>query len=137
MYEKKNAVKQKSNILIKRYFKMLLGLPVDSVDYLEDNFRSEVAKDGKEIERIYILRFNLFPVTFRRTSFVPCCCYSLMVCTAVRRWAYSCAKFMILWSSGQISRLQSQRSRVRVPALPDFLRSSGSGTGSTQPREDN
>jgi hypothetical protein len=25
--------------------------------------------------------------------------------------------------------------RVRVPALPDFLRSSGSGTGSTQPRE--
>jgi hypothetical protein len=26
---------------------------------------------------------------------------------------------------------------VRLPALPDFLRSSGSGTGSTQPREDN
>jgi hypothetical protein len=26
---------------------------------------------------------------------------------------------------------------VRFPALPDFLRSSGSGTGSTQPREDN
>jgi hypothetical protein len=25
----------------------------------------------------------------------------------------------------------------RFPALPDFLRSSGSGTGSTQPREDN
>jgi hypothetical protein len=25
--------------------------------------------------------------------------------------------------------------RVRFPALPDFLRSSGSGTGSTQPRE--
>jgi hypothetical protein len=25
---------------------------------------------------------------------------------------------------------------VRFPALPDFLRSSGSGTGSTQPRED-
>jgi hypothetical protein len=34
-----------------------------------------------------------------------------------------------LWSSGQI-----QRSRVRFPGLPDFLRSSGSGTGSTQPR---
>jgi hypothetical protein len=30
-----------------------------------------------------------------------------------------------------------QRSRVRSPGLPDFLRSSGSGTGSTQPREDN
>ena len=30
--------------------------------------------------------------------------------------------------------LQIQRSRVRFPALPDFLSSSGSGTGSTQPR---
>jgi hypothetical protein len=27
--------------------------------------------------------------------------------------------------------------RVRFPALPDFHRSSGSGTGSTQPRENN
>jgi hypothetical protein len=27
--------------------------------------------------------------------------------------------------------------RVRFPALPDLLRSSGSGTGSSQPREDN
>jgi hypothetical protein len=27
--------------------------------------------------------------------------------------------------------------RVLFPALPDFLRSSGSGTGSTQPREYN
>jgi hypothetical protein len=42
-----------------------------------------------------------------------------------------------LWSSGQSSWLQIQRSRVWFPALPDFLRSSGSGTGSTQPREDN
>ena len=37
-----------------------------------------------------------------------------------------------LWSSGQI-----QRSRVRFPALPDFLSSSGSGTGSNQPSEFN
>jgi hypothetical protein len=42
-----------------------------------------------------------------------------------------------LWPSGQISWLQIQRSRVRFPAVPDFLRSSGSGTGSTQPREYN
>jgi hypothetical protein len=42
-----------------------------------------------------------------------------------------------LWSSGQSSWLQILRSWVRFPALPDFLRSSGSGTGSTQPREDN
>jgi hypothetical protein len=42
-----------------------------------------------------------------------------------------------LWSSGHSSWLQILRSRVRFQALPDFLRSSGSGTGSTQPREDN
>jgi hypothetical protein len=30
-----------------------------------------------------------------------------------------------------------QRSRVRFPALPDFLRSKGSGTGSPQARENN
>jgi hypothetical protein len=37
-----------------------------------------------------------------------------------------------LWSSGQTSWLLTQRSRVRFPALPNFLSSSGSGTGSTQ-----
>jgi hypothetical protein len=42
-----------------------------------------------------------------------------------------------LWSSGQSFWLQIQRSRVRFQALPDFLRTRGSGTGSTQPREDN
>ena len=42
-----------------------------------------------------------------------------------------------LWSSDQSFWLQMQRSRVRFPALPDFLSSSGSGTGSTQPREVN
>jgi hypothetical protein len=41
-----------------------------------------------------------------------------------------------LWSSGQSSWLQFRRSWVLFPALPDFLRSRGSGTGSTQPRED-
>jgi len=34
-----------------------------------------------------------------------------------------------LWSSGQSFWLQIQRSRVRSLALPDFLSSSGSGTG--------
>jgi hypothetical protein len=42
-----------------------------------------------------------------------------------------------LWSSGQSCWLQIQRSRVRFASLPDFLRSTGSGTGSTQPRGDN
>ena len=34
-----------------------------------------------------------------------------------------------LWSSGQSFWLQIQRSRVRFPALPDFLSSSVSGRG--------
>jgi hypothetical protein len=38
-----------------------------------------------------------------------------------------------LWSNRQRFWLQFQRSRVRFPALPDFLRSTGSGTGPTQP----
>jgi hypothetical protein len=42
-----------------------------------------------------------------------------------------------LWFSGRSSWLYIQRSRVRFPALPVFLRSSGSWTGSNQPREDN
>jgi hypothetical protein len=42
-----------------------------------------------------------------------------------------------LWSSGQSFWLHIQRSLVRFPALPDVLRSRGSGTGATQPREDN
>jgi hypothetical protein len=42
-----------------------------------------------------------------------------------------------LWSGGQSSWLQIQRSRVRFPEQLDFLRSSGSGTRFTQPREDN
>jgi hypothetical protein len=42
-----------------------------------------------------------------------------------------------LWSSGQSSWLQIQKSRIRFPALSDFLMSSGSRTGSSQPREDN
>jgi hypothetical protein len=42
-----------------------------------------------------------------------------------------------LWSSGQSSWLQIQSSEFDFPALSDFLRISGSGTGSTQPREYN
>jgi hypothetical protein len=43
----------------------------------------------------------------------------------------------IMWSSVQSSWLQIQRSRVRFPALPDFLRSTKSGTGSTRRHEEN
>ena len=44
---------------------------------------------------------------------------------------------VVISQPGQSFWLQIQRSRVRFPALPDFLSSSGSGTGSTQPREVN
>jgi hypothetical protein len=40
-----------------------------------------------------------------------------------------------MWSSSWGSGLQIERSRFDFPALPDLLRSSVSGTGSTQPRE--
>jgi hypothetical protein len=40
-----------------------------------------------------------------------------------------------LWSSGQEFMDTDPEVQVRFPALPDFLRSSGSETGSTQPRE--
>ena len=52
-------------------------------------------------------------------------------------YLYMSVKRPPLWSSGQSFWLQIQRSVVRFPALPDFLSSSGSGTGSTQPREVN
>jgi hypothetical protein len=37
---------------------MLFGLPVDTLDYFEDYFCSEVANEGKEIGKIYILQYN-------------------------------------------------------------------------------
>jgi hypothetical protein len=43
------------------------------------------------------------------------------------------------WSGGKWSEFLATdpEARVRFPVLPDFLRSSGSETGSTQPREYN
>jgi hypothetical protein len=38
-----------------------------------------------------------------------------------------------LWPSGQMLLATNPEVRVRFSALPDFLRSSGSGTGTTQP----
>ena len=61
--------------------------------------------------------------SFQGNSFA-CLCYMLLL---------ACCRC----SSGQSLWLQIQRSRVRFPARPDFLSSSGSGTGSIQPREVN
>jgi hypothetical protein len=45
--------------------------------------------------------------------------------------------FKYLWFSSQEFLAKNPEVRVRFPTLSDFLRSSGSGTGSTQPREYN
>jgi len=68
--------------------------------------------------------------------------YNLWRALVLHSWLYDFVGLVLytgppLWSSGQSFWLQIQRSRVRSPALPDFLSSSGSGTGSTQPREVN
>jgi hypothetical protein len=52
------------------------------------------------------------------------------------RTFYGCRR-LPLWSTGQGFWIQIQRSRVPFPALQDLLRTSTSGTGSTQPREYN
>jgi hypothetical protein len=63
---------------------------------------------------------------------------TILILAVVAWFSFSIVTFgPPLWSSGQSFWLQIQRSQVRFPELPDFLRSSGSGTGSTQPREDN
>jgi hypothetical protein len=45
-----------------------------------------------------------------------------------------CAELQSFISIGKLLHVD-QRSQVRFPVLPDFLRSSGYETGSTQPRE--
>ena len=64
-----------------------------------------------------------------RSEYEVCLCLFLFRLSSIERPR--------LWSSGQSFWLQIQRSRVRFPALPDFLSGSGSGTGSSQPREVN
>jgi hypothetical protein len=61
-------------------------------------------------------------LTMRSAVITKTCVPTLLLGTGVRP---------PLWSSGQSSWLQIQRSRVRFLALPAFLSSSGSGTGST------
>jgi hypothetical protein len=84
--------------------------------------------------RIYVIRpvYNASP-PFHSPSLL--CMGSCPLCSELSVFLYFCLILTLrppLWSSGQRSWLQIQRSRIRFPALPDFLRSSGSGTGSTQ-----
>ena len=70
-------------------------------------------------------------------SLVVAECSNFFIAVWIRNQLYVTFVLSPLWSSGQSFWLQIQRSRVRSPALPDFLSSSGSGTESTQPREVN
>jgi len=72
----------------------------------------------------------------RRTTYIYVALWRSLTLRRLMSYIYG-APGPPLWSSGQSFWLQIQRSRVRFPALPDFLSSSGSGTGSTQPREMN
>jgi hypothetical protein len=79
------------------------------------------------------LGFKMFNF-FKYEISIPAECVANSQGSTTDFWHYNVPP---LWSGGQSFWLQIQRSRVRLPALPDFLRSSGSGMGSTQPREDN
>jgi hypothetical protein len=99
-----------------------------------------------EQQLVLISPYFLFWAGLRSSLFISVSMKREVWCT--RLYYFTCDKctvieenvFMLrwrwppLWSSGQSSWLRIQRSLVRLPALPDFLRSSGSGTGSTQPQ---
>jgi hypothetical protein len=79
------------------------------------------------------------------TSLVLCVFHSVVLCSyedSIRLflfyiWWMVAVFCYLVFNSYNISWLQIQRFRVRFLALPDLMKNSGSGTGSTQPREDN
>jgi hypothetical protein len=82
-------------------------------------------KTGRRIPK----PFFLYPWVLKSCKFMKSQDFLFFTITILSYIFYIC--------SGQSFWLQIQRSWVRFSALPDFLRSSGSGTKSTQPREDN
>jgi hypothetical protein len=122
--------------------------------------RSSTGRVASQSGRLVITLFLFFPIVQNGSISSLCCVNKIKlsqwtICsgqiggfqrrslikhlTSCLTGSVTCANFgsSPLWSSGQSSWLQIQRSWVRFPALPVFLRSSGSGTGPTQPREDN
>jgi hypothetical protein len=53
------------------------------------------------------------------------------------KWKNSFSQLLNVHNVSDVRQIEMQSSRVRFPALPHFLSSSGSGTGLSQPREDN
>jgi hypothetical protein len=81
-------------------------------------------------------RLNFLLVVIHRNIYVLYLhCIHCVQCAFYVLWFWWCVLSLTrppLWSCGQSYWLLTQRSRVRFPELPDFLSSSGSGTGSTQ-----
>jgi hypothetical protein len=108
---------------------------------LEENLGTEaphhaVIKEDKWTITIRFQREAMILSTFRR-SFLYRLNGSVVINPSSWMHPKLSTHFKPLRYSGQSFWLQIQGYRVRFPALPDFLRSSGSGTGSTQPRGDN
>jgi hypothetical protein len=79
-------------------------------------------------EDCHIIEWMLWSLADIYRCFEEICCLYIQVRTYIPENMTS--HRLPLWSSGQ-------RSNVCFPALPDFLRNSGSGAGSTQPRDYN
>jgi hypothetical protein len=104
----------------------------------------ESMQNPRTNERVLIGLFSLFPGSNASPAPEPFfvsewfCLNLITVQTNAVKWAtgwsgHTCSNDRLCQSSW----LQTQKSRVRFQELRGFLRSSGSGTGSTQYREDN
>jgi hypothetical protein len=91
-----------------------------------------------------MLNLRLTKLFFLYTGYVITLCHNFRELLLRSSWMQNVVPTWIGFSVDRLcglvvksSWLHNQRSRVRFPELLDFLRSSGSRTWSTQPREDN
>jgi len=84
---------------------------------------------GQNVKNCSIYAYKYLTVTVKTTNACTYVSVNINLCSCV--WDRLCGLVV------RVSGYRLQRSRVRSPALPDFLSSRGSGTGSTQPREVN
>jgi hypothetical protein len=97
--------------------------------FVEDPY---IDTDDKRFVREYVRAFrkNLENMSVQMED-------TLNISDAPKRYFFLIVNWHVSSSVKWIFRCSVDMSRVRFPALPDFLSSSGSGTGSTQPREVN
>jgi hypothetical protein len=118
---------------------------VSSLDYLQELNISF----GTVISVMYLLEFSLtqhyvyvYVFKFRINKDLGLILFLLVFVFLSMAFEFVCGDTCSscgppLWSSGQSSWLQIQGFGFRLPVLPDFLKSSGSGMGSTKPCEYN